>query len=224
MNFDKFHNIMGHPNSAVLQETATENNIQLTDVQHRQCKHFAKAKIRLKNIPKENDNVALKKGEFLLIHIPWIKTETFADSRYWLLNMDEYTYFVWSYFMQTKGENKHHVIFSILDVQKYKNLKVKFIHCNKSGENKDIQQEIITIPKIKVQFEFTAPDTPQQNCKIEPKFAFLHGKVRATINEAKFTWPLCRRKWAYCALVITKLDNALIHPEVHLSPYEQFYD
>jgi hypothetical protein len=29
--------------------------------------------------------------------------------------------------------------------------------------------------------------------------------------------------WAYCALLITKLDNALISADVHLSPYELFY-
>jgi hypothetical protein len=30
--------------------------------------------------------------------------------------------------------------------------------------------------------------------------------------------------WAYCALLITKLDNALIRSDVHLSPYELFYE
>jgi hypothetical protein len=30
--------------------------------------------------------------------------------------------------------------------------------------------------------------------------------------------------WAYCALLTTKLDNALIRPGIHLSPYEVFYD
>jgi hypothetical protein len=29
--------------------------------------------------------------------------------------------------------------------------------------------------------------------------------------------------WAYCALLITKLDNA-IRPDIHLSPDELFYD
>jgi hypothetical protein len=98
----------------------------------------------------------------------------------------------------------------ILDLQKDKNITVNFIRCDNSGENKDIQQEIIPIPKIKVKFEFTAPDLPQKNGKIERKFATLYGKVRATSNKAEFTWPLRRGMWAYCALLITNLDNALI--------------
>jgi hypothetical protein len=224
MNFDKFHSLMGHPNNAVLKETAKAHNIQLTDIHHRPCQHCAQAKIRMKNIPKENDNIATKKGARLLNDISWIRTATYADNRYWLLVMDEYTNFLWSFFMKTKDETKHYVINLILDLQKDKNITVNFIRCDNSGENKDIQQAMIPIPKIKVKFEFTAPDTPKQNGKIERKFATLNGKVRATLNEAEFTWPLRRGMWAYCALLITKPDNALIRSDVHLSPYELFYD
>jgi hypothetical protein len=81
--------------------------------------------------------------------------------------MDEYINYLWSLLMKTKDETIHHVINLILDLQKDRNIKVKFIRCNNSGENRDIQQEIIQIPKIREQFEFTAPDTPQQNGKIE---------------------------------------------------------
>jgi hypothetical protein len=153
---------------------------------------------------------------------PGLGQQPNADNRYWLLVVDEYTNFLWSFFMKTKDETKHHVITLILDLQKDKNIKVKFICCDNSGENRDIQQEIIQIPKIRVQFEFTAPDTPQQHGKIERKFATLYGKFRATLNESEFTWPFRRGMWAYCALLITKLDNALIRSDVHLSPYELF--
>jgi hypothetical protein len=56
---------MGHPNNAVLKETTKDYNIQLTDVHHGPCQHCAKAKIGMKNKPKEADNVATKKGERL---------------------------------------------------------------------------------------------------------------------------------------------------------------
>jgi hypothetical protein len=125
--------------------------------------------------------------------------------------------------MKTKDENKHHVINLILYLQKYKDIKVRFIRCDNSGENKDIQQEIIQIPKIKVQFKFKAPDTPQQNGKIDRKLATLYG-VRATLNEAEFYMASSPRHVACCALLIIKLDNALISSDVHLSPYELFHD
>jgi hypothetical protein len=80
MTFDKFHSLMGHPNNVVLKETARAHNIQLTDVHRRPCQHCANAKIRMKNIPKDNDNIATKKGESLLIDISWIRTATYADN------------------------------------------------------------------------------------------------------------------------------------------------
>jgi hypothetical protein len=92
MTFDKFHSIMGHPNNAVLKETAKAFNIQLTDVHHRPCQLCVKAKIRMKIIPKENDNIATKKGERLLIDISWIRKAIYADNRYWLSVMDVYKF------------------------------------------------------------------------------------------------------------------------------------
>jgi hypothetical protein len=71
------------------------------------------------NIPKEKNKVATKKGELLLIDISWVKTVTIADDRYWLLIMDEYTHYLWSYLPK--------VIPLILDLQLYQDTKDKYI-------------------------------------------------------------------------------------------------
>jgi hypothetical protein len=63
--------------------------------------------------------------------------------------MDEYTNDLWTFFMKTKDETKNHVINLILDLQKDKTITVNFIRCDNSGENKDIQQAIIPIPRLK---------------------------------------------------------------------------
>jgi hypothetical protein len=90
MDFNKFHNILGHPHNVTLKETAKAYNIQLTGVHQRPCTHCAEAKIRMKKIPKEPSlNVSTVKGERLMIVISWIKTESIAKNRYWLLIMDE---------------------------------------------------------------------------------------------------------------------------------------
>jgi hypothetical protein len=100
MVFDKFHNILGHPQNIALNETAISNNIQ-----HRPCTHCDKSKIRMKMIPKETAvNTATMKGERLMIDLSWIIAESVAKNRYWLLIMDEFTNILWSYFMKTKYE------------------------------------------------------------------------------------------------------------------------
>jgi hypothetical protein len=154
----------------------------------------------MKNISKENDNIATKKGERLIINVLWIRTAILADNRYWMLIMDKNSIFLWSYFMKTKDETKHHAVSLILDSQKHKNIKVKFIFCNNSGEIREIQQEIIQIPKIRVQFEFTAP---KKMVKLSASFATLYGETWATLNDSEFTWPLRHGMRAYCALIIT---------------------
>jgi hypothetical protein len=59
------------------------------------------------------------------------------------------------------------------------------IRCDNAGENLKLKEYAITEPDINVNFEFIAPHSPQQNGKIERKFATLWGKVRSMLNAAK---------------------------------------
>jgi hypothetical protein len=72
------------------------------------------------------------------------------------------------------------------------------------------------------QFEFAAPDSPQQNGKVEIQFATLYDRVRAILNEAQFIWPLGNAMWVYSSLQATKLGNLSVRPDAPLSPYECF--
>jgi hypothetical protein len=78
-------------------------------------------------------------------------------------------------------------------------------------------------PFYKCKFEYTAPDSPQQNRKIERKLATLYGRVRAMLNQAEFAAPLRGAIWAYCALHATRLDNILNCLDTHISPYKTYY-
>jgi hypothetical protein len=69
MDFDKLHSVMGHPHNVTLKDTAKANNVQLTGGHHRPCSHCAKAKIRMKNIPKEAHQHAAVKAERLMIDL-----------------------------------------------------------------------------------------------------------------------------------------------------------
>jgi hypothetical protein len=103
-------------------------------VHHIPCTHFAEAKIRINKIPKEpSKNAATVKGERLMIDISWIKTESVAKNCYWLLIMDDYTNFLWSYFMKTKDEQVSINIKQIKMSQKEPKFKVETISCNNSG-------------------------------------------------------------------------------------------
>ena len=70
------------------------------------------------------------------------------------------------------------------------NKTVKFIQCDNAGENNKLQ-ELLDNKGMGIKFEYTAVDTPQQNGKVERKFATLYGKVRSALNAAKLKPFLC---------------------------------
>jgi transposase InsO family protein len=47
--------------------------------------------------------------------------------------------------------------------------------------------------EFNINFEFTAPGTPQQNGIVERAFATLFGKTRSMLNAARITIPLRKK-------------------------------
>jgi hypothetical protein len=93
-----------------------------------------------------------------------------------------------------------------------------------SGENKILPQDANKDPELKLQFEFTSPYTPQQNGKIERKFATIWGKVRAQLNSAKLPWVPQNKLWAQCAKLSTQLENISIPEDLKTTPYEKMHN
>ena len=62
---------------------------------------------------------------------------------------------------------------------------LKYIHCDKAGENKALQQQLRR-EGSEIQFKFTAPDTPQQNGVVDHAFPTLMGHTRAMMNYTGF--------------------------------------
>ena len=60
-----------------------------------------------------------------------------------------------------------------------------------------------------ISFEYTAPQTPQQNGIVERLFATLSGKTRAMMNHAGFTTEMRSFHWAECANTATKLEGLM---------------
>jgi hypothetical protein len=111
-----------------------------------------------------------------------------------------------------------------LQLQKETKLNVEYIRYDSSGENNLFQTAANVHPHMHVKFEYTAQGNPQQNGKIERKFATLYGKNRAMLNAAKFDWPSRHKMWAYSANQATDLANIIVQPEHKATAYELFYE
>jgi hypothetical protein len=55
---------------------------------------------------------------------------------------------------------------------------IKRFLCDNAWENKTFQDTITHDVPYHIHFEYTAPKIPQQNGRIERKFATLYGKIR----------------------------------------------
>jgi hypothetical protein len=95
-------------------------------------------------------------------------------------------------------------------VCKYNDLEVKCFRCDNAGENLAFQQSVILNYNEKITFELTAPNTPQQNGKLERKFATLYGKVCSMLNAAGFSQALHHALWAQAAKTTTHLENIIV--------------
>jgi gag-polypeptide of LTR copia-type len=184
--YQTFHAQLGHPSASTVKSTAKAMGIEL-DNGKETCTDCALGKSRVKNIPKVNTKTATEKLERINIDISYVNFTSFGGAKYWLLIQDEFTDCLWSKFLKTKDQVSEVMFQWINEVQKETKLMVKNIRCDNSGENKSFHEAVKADKDLKIKFEFTAPHTPQQNGKVERKFATLYGKMRAMLNAAKLT-------------------------------------
>jgi hypothetical protein len=140
------------------------------------CEDCDTAKARQKNLKKTTETKSNLAGERLMIDISSIKGESFGGSKYWLLILDDCTDQCWSKFLTAKSHTAK-VLVPFIKEQKNKHDKtVKYIRCDNAGENKATNTACAK-KGLGIQFKYTAPVTPQQNGRVEPKFATLYDRV-----------------------------------------------
>ena len=69
------------------------------------------------------------------------------------------------------------------------NLQIQYLYCNNASENVAFEKACKQA-ELAVEFEYTAPGTPQQNENVECQFAILFNSVCVMLNGSKFkTYP-----------------------------------
>jgi hypothetical protein len=90
IKYENLHAMLGHPGSASVQRTANYLGLELTGSAEK-CPDCATAKMRKKNIPKENENRSLTPGERLYIDTSSVKSKSYGGNKFWSLAVDEAT-------------------------------------------------------------------------------------------------------------------------------------
>ena len=222
-SYQYIHGVLGHPNEKVTKATAKKLGIRIKDSPPTVCIDCVKSKTRKKNIAKSTENHATEKGERIAIDISSIKARSYGGTKYWLMVQDEFTGYIWSRFLKQKSELPQEMFKLLHFIQKVFNITIKNLRCDNSGENESFKTMMDETKGFNINFEFTAPYTPEMNGKIERKFATLYGKARSMLNAARLPENMRKGLWAQCAKIASQLENIIVSNEGELSPAEKFH-
>jgi hypothetical protein len=97
--------------------------------------------------------------------------------------MDEYTHLLWSFFITQKNLVSETLLPILTLIEKDHNLKINFIISVNAPEHIELQKDIKEHPTLSAKFDFTAPNSPQQNGRIERKFVHLMVNVEQCLMQ-----------------------------------------
>ena len=183
ISMSKLHQITGHTGEHLLRPTANYMIIKLTG-KLAPCEVCAKAKIRQVNIPKKKmKKLPTRPGNRVFIDICSFKQVSRGGNIHWLIVVDEFSDWSHSFFLSRKSDQIKVIPMWIKGLAKNYGIEIKRIRLDSSGENKSLQTEC-NKDNFVVNFEFTAPGTPQQNSVAERRIPTLMGRARAMLIQA----------------------------------------
>ena len=137
------------------------------------------------NVEKGPKEKSSKLGFCFYIDIALSKFTSAGGSKYWFLAVDEATHMKFSLFLKQKSDVKDTFIQFAKKLRDMYGRCVDHIRCDNAEENRVLESACID-KELSIEFEYTAPGTPQQNGVVERAFATMLGKTRAIMNVAGF--------------------------------------
>ena len=184
----------------------------------------AQAEITQANVPKKKEKqVPSIPGYRMFIDISSFKHESMVGKRNWLIVVDEFSDYSHSFFLKRMSDQIELFPTWIKELKAKYGIDIKYVRLDNSGENKGLQDECEK-QNLGIIFEFTAPDTPQQNSMVERKIPTLVGRSRAMMLTAGFSQQDKRKFWCEVISTATKLDNIMVRKERTKPPFTLFYN
>jgi len=221
INANKMHEILGHVSEETMRKTAKFYDWKISGTLNK-CSDCGLAKSKQANTSKEKVLRSKVPGERLFIDISSVKGKSYSGSKFWLLVVDDNSDMAWSWFLKQKSDLKDKLLPFVKQLKNKDKKTVKYIRCDNAGENKKFE-EACANDGLGVQFEYTSPGTPQQNGRVERKFATLYGRVRAMLNGAKLTSVLRKGLWTECASTATKNECLMLEHGQEKPRHTRFY-
>ena len=156
-------------------------------------------------------------------HHPWhifFRKKGVSGKRHWLLFLDEHSDMCWSRFPKQKSDLQKIALAFIKELEQEEGTAVASIRLDNSGENRTLKASCKQ-EGVGIKFEFTAPNTPEQNRRIERKFATLYGRMRVMMNAIPKQGT--NTLWTKATETATDLDNLIIRQCETQNSYQKIY-
>ena len=123
-----------------------------------------------------------------------------GGKRHWLIVVDEFSDCSHSFILKRKSDQIELLPVCMKELKAKYGIDIKYVRLDNCGENRSLQKESDK-HNLGIIFEFTAPDTPQQNSMVERKIPTLMGRSRAMIITASFSQQDKSKFW--CEVIST---------------------
>ena len=141
-----------------------------------------------------------------------------SKKRYYLVIVDDFSKFTWTYFLGSKDEASEIIINHIRKFNNHPDLKVRSIRSDNGTEFKNSTMKLFC-EENGIMHEFSAPRTPQQNGGVERKNSSLIEAARTMLEESK----LSTYFWAEVVNCACYTQNiSLINQAKGMTPYQLF--
>jgi hypothetical protein len=222
IHMNDLHSRLGHVSEETARKSAAFYGWKIGG-RLRPCSSCGIAKAKQKSVSKELQPKSETPGERMFLDISSIKGESFGQSKFWLMALDDSTDYAKSFFLKRKSETALTIVNYVIDIEKRFKRVVKYIRCDDAGENRALEKACINAG-LGIQFEYTAPGTPQRNGRVERKFATLYGRVRAMYDFANVEESIRVGTWTECANTACDIENLIVSNNKPVSSYRSFYE
>jgi hypothetical protein len=133
ISFMDLHNRLGHPHETVVRATAKAIKIPLQgQATYESC---ALAKIKKIKLSKKTYNHATTLGGRISFDISSVNVVSHGNNKFWLLVIDEFSSYCWSYFLKYKSDLPEAMYTFVLEFEAAINSKIKIFRSDNAGEN-----------------------------------------------------------------------------------------
>ena len=188
-NINKAHQVFGHIGSDAVCASCKHMDWKFVRKASVPCASCVVAKMKRKTIIPTKGHIIgnQRTGRRLFIDISSVRfreSGKMTSKLYWLIIVEEETQAKFSRFLRRKKELSD-TMCSLVNKWRKGRMNIKFIRLDNAGKNKAFEEQLNGKEwHLNLTFEFTGPDTPQQNHLAEVAFSTLWGQVRAIMHQA----------------------------------------